>query len=428
MADVMDEEEDEGWKLGDFQILFVSMGQGDCCVVTCPDGAHIMIDCGSKALEAADAMVDVQELIRSTGVLAHPDSTRNQLAALILTHPDKDHITKVAEIVGGDTYYAGTDDPKSFDAIPTAKVYFSDYDTGRNDFQNSPLRRYGTSMCSSTLYDDAIVTELYCVTLRDGEQALDKWIKPFNATKHSNQNGLIANNRVTVRNGTILPSNITWEVSIIAGNVEREQGDQSDGDGRNAASLVTLIRLGTEKILVCGDATLSTENYLYATFKNANDIKTTSLLQAPHHGSSVTSSSANFVNLVKPKSVAISVQLKEHAHHLPGIAVLNAYGANADAADAHPSHAWERISDEDFRQAAEAWVNAKKNGTLDYIEESDNQFRVARFVRTGVDETFNDVLVLDGFTSQTKYVLRQTPLAKAIKQTGLDQHLFYYFP
>ena len=37
----------DGWKPGEFQILFLSMGQGDCCVITCPDGRHVMIDCGS---------------------------------------------------------------------------------------------------------------------------------------------------------------------------------------------------------------------------------------------------------------------------------------------------------------------------------------------------------------------------------------------
>ena len=427
---MMDEDEDVEvtWHPGDFQILFVSMGQGDCCVVTCPDGAHIMIDCGSKALESEDAMIDVQDLIRSPDVLRLPDSVQSRLAALILTHPDKDHITKVAEVVGGDTYYHGTGGTKTYAAIPCAKAYFSDYDTGRGDFRASPLRRYGTSMCASTLYDDDIVTELYCVTLRTGAQALHKWVSPFNATGYSNANAQIANNRVTVRNGTVVATGATWEVSIIAGNVVREHGDQSDGDGRNAASLVTLIRIGDQKVIICGDATLSTENYLYNTFKGGNVIKNLALLQAPHHGSKVTSSTNNFVKLVKPSAVAISVQLKEHSHHLPGEGVLDAYRPNAGDYDAHPSHKWRRVSDEVFRQTKEEWEAAREEGTLNYNEESDNQFRVARYVRTGVDDDFDGAVVLDGFNSQTKYILLQTSLAKAIRQTGLDAHLYYYFP
>ena len=62
-----------------------------------------------------------------------------------------------------------------------------------------------------------------------------------------------------------------WKVSIIAGNVDKENGDLSDGDGRNAASLVTLLYLDTDQgedyMMICGDATVSTENYLIGTHK-----------------------------------------------------------------------------------------------------------------------------------------------------------------
>jgi beta-lactamase superfamily II metal-dependent hydrolase len=422
MADMVavDDTDDVTWEFGTIQILFLSMGQGDCCVITCPDGQHVMIDCGSKALEAADAMVDIQAVLRS--VTNHEDSDYGWISALILTHPDRDHITKVAEIIGGEAYDVGGD-TRTFDPISVSKVYFSDFNTGRTDFTSSPLRYYGASMCATTLYYYSKVSEMYCVTLRTKERVLHKWVEPFDKSGYTNVP--IAGDRVTVKSG-VLESNptVTWEVSIIAGNVAREPGDQSDTDGRNAASLVTLVRLGTETALICGDATISTENYLYNTFSTKPDIKSVALLQAPHHGSSVTSSSAKFVNLVKPKRVAISVQKDEHSHHLPGRAAVDAYVKNAVATKTpRPTTAWRSLDDDAFHDIKTAWTF---HGN--YREEVNNQFAPVRYVRTDANDDFTGEVILDGFTRPTKYVLYQNPLSKDVKQTGLDQHLFYYFP
>jgi beta-lactamase superfamily II metal-dependent hydrolase len=420
----VDESDDPSWQQGTFQILFLSMGQGDCCVITCPDGQHVMIDCGSKALEAADAMADIQSLIHSRGVINHQDSFNGRISALILTHPDKDHITKVAEIIGGEAYEI-RDETKTFDPIPVDTVYFSDHKTGRTDFRNSPLRYYGTSLCATTLYYYSKVQDMYCVTLKTGEKILHKWVPPFDKTGYTS--ALIGSDRVTVCAGTTYDGEdeIAWEVSIIAGNVARAAGDQSDTDGRNAASLVTLVRRGEETALICGDATISTENYLYNTFRKTDVIRSVTLLQAPHHGSSLTSSSTNFVNLVKPQRVAISVQKDEHSHHLPGIETVRAYIANAVGAKSHPVTGWRTMEHDEFYDATNRWVADK----VKYVEEADNQFRTARFVRQGVDgSNFTGDVILDGFTRQTKYALHQSPLNRDVKQTGIDHHLFYYFP
>ena len=119
MAAMVESDDGTKWKRGKLQILFVSMGQGDCCIVTCPDGEHIMIDCGSKALEADDAMIDVQRIIRSEALYL-PRSNKDGLKALILTHPDIDHISKVTEIISGSTYGR----KEKFAAIPVDAVYY----------------------------------------------------------------------------------------------------------------------------------------------------------------------------------------------------------------------------------------------------------------------------------------------------------------
>lgn len=409
------------WRKGIFQLMFFSMGQGDCCVVTSPDGDHVMIDCGSKKLEAKDALIGIQRLLRSPDVLNLPGSKKGYLEALILTHPDKDHISCVGEILGGDGYYIG-DKYVSFDAIKVEKVYFSDSKAARNDFKKSPLRFYGCNSCASTLYNYTSVKKIFCVTLRSDAQILDMWTPPFDEQKHVNASQMISNKRLTVAAGK------NWEISIIAGNVVREQSDKSDTDGRNAASLVTLVRHGDDTALICGDATQSTEDYLYNTFKNANDIKTVYLLQAPHHGSGVTSSTDNFVSLVNPQRVIVSVETNEHAHHLPGEGPIGSYTKTTIADEKHPSTCWHWVPNDSFYKSKDDWSAKKGKGQIDFIEEVDNQGRSARYMRTDINDSFDGWLIIDGFNAQTKYMLYQTPLEKKIRQTGRDRHWRYLFP
>lgn len=406
------------WRKGIFQLVFFSMGQGDCCVVTSPDGDHVMIDCGSKKLEAADALKNIQELLRSKDVLNLQGSKKGYLEALILTHPDKDHISCVTEIVRGETDNKG----ESFNEVTVKKVYFSDPKAGREDFRKSPLRYYGCNSCASTLYFYAGVERIFCVTLRTGAKALDMWKRPFGEQDHVDASQLISNNRVTVAAGK------DWEISIIAGNVVREQSDKSDTDGRNAASLVTLVRHGDDTALICGDATLSTENYLYNTFKNANDIKRVYLLQAPHHGSGVTSSSKDFVSLVNPQRVIVSVETNEHAHHLPGKGPISSYTKTTIADVKHPSACWHSVTAQLFYESKDDWSAKKGKGQINFVEEFDNQWRLARYMRSGVGDSFDGWLIIDGFNAQTKFMLYQTPLEKNIRQTGRDRHRRYLFP
>ena len=412
-----DEDDDLKWGWGMFQLLFASMGQGDCCVITCPDGAHIMVDCGCKGMEK-EGLGNVRDIIRSRKVLGNRGITgiyADRLVALILTHPDEDHINQVEYIIGGRK-----------DPIPIDEVYFSDR-TDRKDFKKAPLLHYGGGKCSYSLFNYSKMKKLYCVTLRDGEQTLHQWEKqPFGEDQYSDQSNLIDDNRVTVRSGRI-DAGTDWEVSIIAGNVLRDAAiDASDGDGKNAGSLVTLVRLGNERILICGDATRSTQDYLCQTFTGTKEIKRLAVLQVPHHGSSFTGSTAKFVSLVKPKWAVISARSEEHIHHLPGEDVIDAYLTNADDIEGGKSRrtqAWKSMGKDEFYELADKWKELKKQKKIAYKE------TLTRYSRTDVNADTTGPILLDGVNSyRSKYVLYQRPITKEIKLTGLDHHCWYYLP
>jgi beta-lactamase superfamily II metal-dependent hydrolase len=500
----------DGWKPGEFQILFLSMGQGDCCVITCPDGRHVMIDCGSKAEESDSSWHNIVQLLRSPDVVGQSSSKatrtgdsreesayklKHDLVALILTHPDKDHISKVGELLGGRsagykyTLLAapGEDAPKSppvkkrgraesdpetesFDPITVQTVYFSEPDRNRDDFRGSPLRQYKLSKCSSTIYNVLGVRQLCCVTLNATEAHVDRWKlpdkvsssgegesvdeerTPFNATHHVNE--------PADRNGVIVhespaTSEIPWSVKIIAGNVAKRQfeaekeeekarkeadegeleeapadRDQSDPDGRNAGSLVTLIEYDQERILICGDATISTEAYLLSDVCPCRPkLASLALIQVPHHGSDLTSFSTSFVNHCKAKRAVMSVQVREHAHHLPGRNTINKAMHYAIAPTDAPFYmlcVWELVTPEQLDLFKKEWEE-QKDAYPFTIQKS--QGRDARYVRTNLPADYEGLIMLDGLAkaSPKRHVLRQFKCLKDVRQTSMQQHTWYYF-
>lgn len=449
----------EGWKRGLLQILFVSMGQGDCCVITCPDGRHVMIDCGSKVDEKDSSWDHVAgpELLRSPYVFEAAGAERD-LEALILTHPDIDHISKVSELLGAETasytYAPADDDPGSkpkgkltgskrpknegFRMVKAKKVYFSHTQRTTDDFFNSPLLIYPTNDCSGTIYNLLHVEQLCCVSINATETKLDTWTKsttepitatrkPFSRADHATKN--IDRNGVVVCSGKYKEKD--WSIKIIAGNVAKSliDRDPSDGDGRNAGSLVTLITYGADKILICGDMTVSTESYLLSGICLVkNDLQNLSLIQLPHHGSSLTSFGQGFADWVKAKRAVVSVQLYEHAHHLPGGAVIDRALAHAQDYDSHFIHYWRSISDDRFVELKNEWEDVTKG--VKYTPLPLPQPNARRYLRTNAPADAETVIILDGLntpSSSKKYALYQKPIAKEVRSTAQEGHIWYYF-
>ena len=102
---------------GKFEFMFVSMGQGECTLIRCPDGRVGMIDCGSKAYSGDDVSAAEKKRVMSeigqglcnqidqwTGNYTYPDiqpsiTNKNVLDFLILTHCDGDHYNKIVEFI-----------------------------------------------------------------------------------------------------------------------------------------------------------------------------------------------------------------------------------------------------------------------------------------------------------------------------------------
>lgn len=352
------------WQPGMFQLLFIYMGRGDCCVVTCPDGKHIIIDCGANQSDHDVNDMSVVEFIRSDDVLTLPGSVQLEVEALILTHPDQDHVSKVNWVLamshdpppegtttepppkrrktGGDKTEGdrteGEKEPK-FKPIKIKKVYFSD----TNNFVpypfDSPMFSYRKGVnCRQTITEKVLPEELIRVRLNAEEKKYDKWTNPYRLSKCTKDED-IAGDEFTVLSG-VNTSGVNWSVSIIAGGVRKLDKDRSDTDNSNAGSLVVLIKIGEEKALICGDATSSTEKYLLEKYKGKDTIKNLDLIQVPHHGSVETSSTDEFVKLTCPKRAIISVKYIETGNRHPSKTVIDRYKRHAVDGDPHRIQYW----------------------------------------------------------------------------------------
>lgn len=308
-----------------FIIGFIQMGQGDCCVIVTPGGKVIMIDCGTTASTEArlpkeevwqttvdadwsdegseratkveiDAPIATDFITRVRTVLTKDYllGSRNKIDYLILTHPDKDHYNVLSQLFDGT-------------AIKFGEVYHS------ND-----LSAYKSKKTSNLIQSHAEDTgKIFRVTHNDRNSRKIKLRTLAGVEVELNQES----NR-----GYLLLNEDNLKIWFLASDVTPASVIDPDDDksnDTNRGSLVTLIETFGKKIMICGDATRTTEKYLLATSGNA--FKDLDILQAPHHGSDSTSSSDDFVAKTNPRNVAVSASRKDNQHNLPQQKTLRAY-------------------------------------------------------------------------------------------------------
>jgi len=307
-----------------FTIAFIQMGQGDCFVIFTPGGKIIMIDCGSTASDEDRAGQTFKTSVDDTWsekddlekavipLLPEMDvrqrvkallGTKNKIDYLILTHYDRDHYNQLEEVLGnnmkfGEVYHSGT------------------------------LAQYSVNKTAAYIRSHAENADKILRVIHNDPESKKIKLKPekgnaLEMDQEPNRGYLLldeANCKIW-----FLASDVTFDsVSGLENPVTFD-----DSTDANRGSLVTLVEAFGKKILICGDATIVTEQYLLATSKEA--FKDLDILQVPHHGTRLTSSSQDFVDHTNPRFVAVSSARKDQQHHLPQQATLRKYFLNMKA-------------------------------------------------------------------------------------------------
>lgn len=320
---------------GSFHIAFVQMGQGDCAVMSTPTGKIILIDCGtnSKDLENGAAYKD-----RIAGVLTGPRflAATNVISVLILTHPDKDHYNRLGEVLP--------------DAVTVELVYHS-----------AALGDYGSvtsTWVQSHATDARFRRRLFLSrdpaggrganTMQPGDKLVPELIAAAPAV----------GSKIDKLEGTlglvVYDEGAGCKITLMAAGVDHDyldangKGDDDTGTHRNRGSVVTLVETFTKKILICGDATRSTERFMMLDAARTALLNDVDIVQVGHHGSNVTSSGQTFVDAVRPRHRAVisAGRRGNPKHHLPGVDVVDRYvrrfatNGRAEDATAHIVSAW----------------------------------------------------------------------------------------
>jgi beta-lactamase superfamily II metal-dependent hydrolase len=278
---------------GKLRLAFVYTGQGDCILIACPNGKVAMIDCGTARWEAA-SLQQIKDMVFSADFLQN----YNKLDLLILTHADKDHYNQLKQVLKDRR-------------VAINRLYYG-----------NALKTYTGNFVGYWLAYEANVTAINSFTLNQASQQKVK---------------------KEVLDGTSA-GGPDCKLYLLAGNVAKVSSVLDGNDEKNTASLVTLVQFGGSRILLCGDATRTTESFLMANF--ADDIRNLHILQVPHHGSETTSSQQGFVNLVNPTTAVISAaQDSGNSLKLPRASVIQNYinGGRLEDYQAHQIYFWEQV-------------------------------------------------------------------------------------
>jgi beta-lactamase superfamily II metal-dependent hydrolase len=291
---------------GKLHIAFIRMGQGDCTLISTPKGRFVIIDCGSDATEDdSDAYLKrIRDTISGKKFMGGTKDAK-QLDVLILTHADTDHYNKLKSVLRDDTII-------------------------HNIYHSDKIESYADGNLSGWLKNHVTHDKfIYAVTVKADVQVLQDKKQLRTRTQTINNAAAskmdLKNNKLGVdERGTLrIVDDGVCQISILASNFEQDTEKDNSQGNRNRGSVVTLIEAFGKRIVICGDATRSTEKFLIDEYGNL--LADLDLLQVPHHGSNVTSSSDLLVTKLKPKKAILSAGKEVQKDHLPSQVVIDKY-------------------------------------------------------------------------------------------------------
>ncbi len=276
-------------KIGQMNFAFIDMGQGDCTIISCPDNSVYIVDCGSSGGLEDDSFQEARDLVRSW--------SKGKAVNVVMTHPDKDHYNKFIDLL--------LSKPK----VPVNVFYFS-----KALKDNSPLGNYKETalMRNIYLFGKPILTE---VTINAASNHIKKWLPLFDYEDPIESD--VPESGYEIHSGTTGKGK-NWSLKIIAGNVATSSRIASIKS--NVVSLCTLVKFDTNKLLLTGDSTEETLDFLYD--YQSDQIQNVSIFQVPHHGSAGSLPTSDFKNWVNPESLLVSVGLLVDSYNLPRFNVM----------------------------------------------------------------------------------------------------------
>ena len=240
----------------EFEIDFIDVGQGDSILIRLPDEKLILVDTGPE--KSSEELVKyLKKRMKKFDI--------NKISYLILTHPDSDHVGGSLRVLKN----------IKIDKILRPKILI-----------NSETSKYGNLGYGYT------TSKHYVETIKYASKKFDMEFFDTNTKIKSKQYKI---------------DFLTPNKDVYFSNNKNDLNDINT----NEYSPMIMIEYGGKKILLTGDATDKTEKELLNLYEK--EMLDVDILKVSHHGSN-TSTSEEFLKIIKPEYAIISVGKNSYGH------------------------------------------------------------------------------------------------------------------
>ena len=310
-------------------VKIVNIGQGDCILITTPNGRQVLVDGGSVRGMAKSDKAAMERLKRD--LWGDSLASRKPIDILVLTHNDDDHYNKMGDILGKievkKVYYSGKDSDYS-------AYVFRQWKFGTGDFRNTPAN---IKSWESITVDEDAPDPITILT----EQTVNK--QTF---------------KLEVLAANYIPPDTNWTLTT------------STSIPINTRSIVIRGSLNGGTFLLMGDATHLTEEFLIE--NHGGDLKAT-IMKVGHHGGD-NASTEEFVTSTSPKEAVFSCYPPgSRFKHPQSWAVERWAEVVDDDEDQHDVRLWNAGEFETDSYTKALWVTFD-NGTVTYTFEETGMY------------------------------------------------------
>ncbi|MEG1581674.1 MAG: MBL fold metallo-hydrolase [Clostridia bacterium] len=282
-----------------FSLHYIDVGQADCSLIVLPDGKKMLIDAGDRTIESKNK---VKEYLKNKNITI--------IDYLVLTHSDSDHAGGMKMVLD------------EFEVKNIFRPFQIASNSDGSLYNGDPLSLYVENLPA-----DAPNIEYNKVTTQTYRDFIDSAYNETYTDGESNKSAVVMTNYDGYE---IVSSNysISWFApSLIEGykNPIGYKGSNSEGymtkyyKDANDYSPIISINYKNDNFVFTGDAESMAEKDFVASFSKRQDndknkIINCAVYKAGHHGSK-TSSTTDFIQILNPKIVVISVGAGNSYNH-----------------------------------------------------------------------------------------------------------------
>ena len=274
----------------DLKITFMDIGQGDSILIEFPDGKNMLIDAGDKR-NASKAVFDKY--------LKGKDGNKLKLDYCVTTHSDSDHIGMMDYIY--QEYDVGKSyRPYVYSTYKDSSVFDSTFNAGINIKASSQI--YYKYL--QGVYDEGTYWEFF------------------------NDDSDFTNS-FTDSTGNEYSYKVDFVMPYVSSNLEGFSNFKTPND----FSAIIMLEYAGKRVLFTGDienetGKNSSENLFVKYYSNNPGVVDCDVLKVAHHGSD-SSTSSQFLSIVKPEYSVISCGLSNKHRHPVGSTLNNLITANS---------------------------------------------------------------------------------------------------